>query len=454
VIVVRHPAGFAAERAYAAHVVLREFLGIDHRLEPHEQSWVRLALDGDDERYVDAPDVLFATAPSEWLTERTLPRLPLTTVAAADGLTLPILFGDADDGAPAFAYERGRARLGLDVLGSAFFMLTRYEELVPSPRDEHDRFRTDRLLAARAGFLGVPIVDEYVAVLDAAIAAVWPRLPRSRPVPRVAISHDVDWPLCTRGPFASVARDMASDARAGDPLLGLRRGVSALRVRRGDLDTDVCNTFDELMELSESIGHRSAFFFIASEDGDHIDGDYSLEEAWVRRLLRRIAARGHEIGVHPGYRTYADAALTARAFERLRAVCSAESIVQEQWGGRQHFLRWSNPATWQAWADAGLDYDSTLGLSDDVGFRSGTCREHTTFNLRTREHLPLRERPLLVMDVALTRSTRSTDEALERVDRLRRACRRHEGCFTLLWHNNRFCSRRDRALYRAIMGRL
>jgi hypothetical protein len=143
-----------------------------------------------------------------------------------------------------------------------------------------------------------------------------------------------------------------------------------------------------------------------------------------------------------------------RDLERLRAVCAEESVSQDEWGGRQHFLRWSNPETWQGWADAGLDYDSTLGLSDEVGFRSGTCREHTVFNLRTREHLPLRERPLVVMDVALDRATGSSEEALARVERLRRACRRPGGCFTLLWHNSRFCSRRERALYREIVARL
>jgi hypothetical protein len=447
VIVVRHPHGFAPERAYAAHVVLGEFLGLDHRLEEHEGSDVRLAMDGDEQGAVICPDVLFASAPEAWLTEASLPRLPLATAEGA----LPVVFGD---GAPAVQREGGTARFGLDVFGSAFFMLTRYEEAVPSPRDEHDRFPTSGLLAARAGFLGVPIVDEYVAVLARALSAVWPRLPLRSDPPRVAISHDVDWPLCTRGPLLAVARAIASDVRRADPLLGVRRGRSALRVRRGDADADVCNTFDELMDLSESRGLRSAFYFIASDDGDPLDGDYSLDEPWIRRLLRRIAGRGHEVGFHPGYRAYRDPARTARDFERLRAVCGEESIAQDEWGGRQHFLRWSNPETWQIWADAGLDYDSTLGLSDDVGFRSGTCREHTVFNLRTRKHLPLRERPLVVMDVALDRAAGSAEEALERVDRLRRACDRPGGCFTLLWHNSRYCSRRERSLYRRIVARL
>jgi hypothetical protein len=436
VIVLRHPRGLAPERAYAARVVLGELLGFEHRVEEHDEPHVRLLLDGEPGSVV-VPDVFFASSAERWLTEQTLPRLPLAT--RADGL--PVLFG-------------GTEGVGVDVFGSAFFMLTRYEEAVVSARDEHDRFPTAQLLAARAGVLDVPIVDEYAAILERALAAVWPRLPLRDDPPRVAISHDVDWPLCTRGPLLTVARAVGSDVRGADPGLAVRRAGSALRVRRGRYDADVCNTFDQLMDLSESRGLRSAFYFIASEDGDPLDGDYSLDEDWIRRLLRRIGARGHEIGLHPGYRTYRDPTRVARDLERLRAVCAEESISQDEWGGRQHFLRWSNPETWQGWADAGLDYDSTLGLSDEVGFRSGTCREHTVFNLRTREHLQLRERPLVVMDIALDRAAGSSEKALARVERLRRACRRPGGCFTLLWHNSRFCSRRERALYREIVARL
>ena len=47
---------------------------------------------------------------------------------------------------------------------------------------------------------------------------------------------------------------------------------------------------------------------------------------------------------------------------------------------RQHYLRWRAPTTWQNWEDAGLDYDSTVGYADHVGFRAGTCYEYPIFN--------------------------------------------------------------------------
>ena len=93
--------------------------------------------------------------------------------------------------------------------------------------------------------------------------------------------------------------------------------------------------------------------------------------------------RGHEIGLHPSYRTYLSPQQIKREFRILRHEAELAGIRQEQWGGRQHFLRWKAPDTWQGWEEAGLQYDSTLGYSDRPGFRCGTCYEYPVFNLRT-----------------------------------------------------------------------
>jgi len=34
----------------------------------------------------------------------------------------------------------------------------------------------------------------------------------------------------------------------------------------------------------------------------------------------------------------------------------------------------------RAWADAGMDYDSTLSYADRPGFRCGTCSEYPAFD--------------------------------------------------------------------------
>ena len=88
--------------------------------------------------------------------------------------------------------------------------------------------------------------------------------------------------------------------------------------------------------------------------------------------MRRVHDRGHQIGLHPSYDTCNHPNLIFNEAERLRQICSEESIEQTQWGGRMHYLRWVWPITAYGWEKAAFDYDSTLCYADRPGFRCGT----------------------------------------------------------------------------------
>ena len=78
---------------------------------------------------------------------------------------LPIVYGRRLSNGSYLEISDSGIRLGVDVLGSAFFMLTRYEELVRSERDPRDRFPATMSLAYRERFLDRPIVNEYAEIL-------------------------------------------------------------------------------------------------------------------------------------------------------------------------------------------------------------------------------------------------------------------------------------------------
>ncbi len=80
--------------------------------------------------------------------------------------------------------------------------------------------------------------------------------------------------------------------------------------------------------------------------------------------MQEIDARGHEIGIHPGYNTYKHPQAMARFVQALRRVLNDLGIDQCQLGGRQHDLRWETPITARLWDDNELDYDSTLSFAD------------------------------------------------------------------------------------------
>jgi hypothetical protein len=211
---------------------------------------------------------------------------------------------------------------------------------------------------------------------------------------------------------------------------------------------DPFDTFDWIMDTSESRGLQSGFYFIVDGPAPELGCGYSIDDPAVRELIRRCASRGHEIGLHASYTSFDDDAAVVRdQLESLKAVCRAEGFEQDAWGGRQHYLRWDAGRTWSAWASAGLAYDSTVGYHDAPGFRCGTCSEFPTFDHDRRVQLALRERPLVIMDVALDRGEPDVDRRAELITELKRQCRRHGGQFVVLWHNSRLFSLTDRRLY-------
>ena len=460
---VSHPPTYRAERRYIHDVLFTGFLGLEYQAKEELRSDVRVTLQGDvSGKELVLADVLFQTPEDEWLALASLPNQPLDLWRVSEDSVdaklvspkIPIIYGARLPGGSYYEASRSKTTLGVDILGSAFFMLTRYEEIVKSDRDARERFPAEASLAYQEAFLDRPIVNEYLEVLWWALKRLWPGLRRKRRAFRVCLSHDVDRAHCTESLPRTLKGVVGDVVRHKNPVVAKRRVRSFALVRRGDLAADLCNTFDFIMDLSEEYGLRSSFNFMTDRTAGMIDANYSINEPWIRKLLRHISERGHEIGIHPSYNTFHSPERVRHEFHILLKVAENEDIVQREWGGRQHYLRWEAPTTWQAWEDSGLDYDATLSFADRIGFRCGVCNEYQVFNLRTSAVLRLWEQPLIVMEgSALDKRYMglTLEQAWREIVRLKERCKLFDGDFTMLWHNTRLVDERERELYRSIL---
>jgi hypothetical protein len=120
-----------------------------------------------------------------------------------------------------------------------------------------------------------------------------------------------------------------------------------------------------------------------------------------------------------------------------------------------HFLRFEPRMTLDALDDAGVSYDTSLGYAEHAGFRCGTCREYTGYDLIRRSAFDIRVRPLIAMESSVMSPTYMnlgvSSEAFEVFRDLKRACRIVAGKFTLLWHNSELETRGKRSLYQEIL---
>ncbi len=434
-----------AERLYVADVIFDEFLGLNFDVEFSDKLAGPVIHLGEG-RTLELADGFFGLPDDDWLRESTLPLAPLATWQDTD---LPILYGTD---------ELRDGYLGLDVFGSAFFMLSRYEEAaVEGGRDSRDRFQSVQSVAHREGFLGRPIINEYVEILVDALRRMDSDLSVKKHEFRVVVSHDVDCPFKYKYySFPQIVRSCGGDLiKRRSPSNAVRNFSLWCRARLiGDLSKDPANNFDMIMDLNENAGLRGTFFFISDHTAGAIDGHYGIDDPEIRSLLRSIHERGHKIGLHPSFNTYLDAPQLGRELARLRKACDDEGIQQDGWGARMHNLRWRTPDTMRHLDGIGVSYDTTLGYADRPGFRCGTCYEFPTYDVVERRPLKIRERPLTAMDVSLLEPRYlglDIDGAASLLQSLKEQCRRFGGDFVLLWHNDRFSRPEEVELYRSLL---
>lgn len=348
--------------------------------------------------------------------------------------------------------------INYDILGLTYWMLNRIEEIGRTDLDNHDRFPATASHAYKNGYLERPIVDEWLHILGQVIQRTWPTLELKRHHFSMRVSHDVDTP--SRYGFSSaksLVRSVAGDVIKRRDFKGAL-AAPLIRLNSGKRlhPADKFNTFDWIMTQSEKNDLVSAFYFICGRTDPSKDANYEPEHSVIRDLMNRIHMRGHEIGLHPSYNSFQNPEVIQNEADRLRTIMQEEGIVQNVLGGRMHYLRWEHPTTLQAWNDAGMSYDSTLGYADRPGFRCGTCFEYPAFNPITQKQLRLRIRPLIVMEATIISDVYLnlgfTCLAEDRVMDLKIKCKKVRGDFTLLWHNSFFTGKESFYFYKNLLS--
>ena len=324
-------------------------------------------------------------------------------------------------------YEGIRCPEGGDPLAAAFYLLTCYEEWASREADEHGRVPAASLSHVREGLARVPVVDRLWLVLAKALveAAGYPRTPVALlPSPGYS-SLDVDSVYALAGkPFASKLRSALWHVMHGD-WRGLRAVVSALRGGRDPFDT-----FDYLRELHRAHG-LTPYVFVLMGYATGLDPAWPLGDERYRGLVARLSDWVH-LGVHPSYESSRRTSLIKSELGALRAIAGGE--VRDS---RQHYLRIAWPVTFRALLATGVTDDYSLGWPDELGFRAGTARSFTWYDLDAERATGLALHPPHVMDVTgryyLGLSPKQFSRAALEVHE---AARGVGGGLRLLWHNS------------------
>ena len=355
--------------------------------------------------------------------ERTNPAFPLKKIE-----DIPFLFGT-----PEIERDGDTIVVHADLVASAYFLLSRYEEMLHRDlRDVHGRFPGCESLPCRAGFIDRPIVDEYGKLLrkwlnDSGVEV------KATPVfiKKVNLTHDIDAPFYCRT-WRNVARIVLS---------GQSTVAAAVRDKNKPVEQDLNYTYPWLFEqnkaLISAIGRdrcESILFFRAGGTDEHDKPHYNLYGKDIRSLFDLCRKNGAAVGLHSSYQAGIDPSLILSEKNHLEDAFGA--VVTQN---RNHFLASREPEDMEYLEKAGVTDDYTMGYADIAGFRLGTASSVHYINPVTRRlSTSLTLHPLTIMDGTLNERQYMnliSEDAESYCGRLIENVRNTNGELTILWHN-------------------
>ncbi|MBK8489974.1 MAG: polysaccharide deacetylase family protein [Saprospirales bacterium] len=320
-----------------------------------------------------------------------------------------------------------------DLFAMAFFLLSRYEEYLPAPKDMHARFPASASLAAQQRFLETPLLDVWVARLAQKLATAFPGFPVSLPAFAFLPTFDIDQAWAFR--HKPLWRQLGGALQS----LWNRRFIQFFhRISVWmSWEKDPFDTFSFLLDQHKAAALQPLFFFLMADPGPY-DKNNPYNSPALQGLIQTLSTRV-SIGLHPSYQSAEDPRLVIREKERLEQI-SGRGIRKS----RQHFLRLHFPSTYRTLIHAGIEEDYSMGYADAVGFRAGTAVPFYWYDLEKECPTSLRVHPFQAMDVTLRQYlSLSPEEAIEKLTRLRQIIQTTGGQFCTIWHNSSFDEKGD-----------
>ena len=311
-----------------------------------------------------------------------------------------------------------------DLFASSFYMLSRYEEYLPFIADEHGRFTAQESLACKTNFLHLPVVHWWARLLRDLILKKHPEFLFPTSVFTQANTIDVDIAYAYKGkPFK---RRLGGFIRS---FLSFNFQDIKNRVAYSFGVKDPYDTYDLLAKIHAKSNAENTYFFQVGAHGVH-DKNLPLNKV-MQKLITRIATYA-SIGIHPSYESNTSIETLQKEFQDL-----SELLGKSVTKSRQHYLKMRLPETYENLISIGVQEDYTMGFPDIIGFRAGMAMPFPFFNLQTNKQRPFMIVPFQLMDGTLKDYMKlAPEEAILKVQELKKAIREVNGQFVSIFHNS------------------
>ena len=320
------------------------------------------------------------------------------------------------------------ADLPFDLFAASFYLLSRYEELLPSERDRYGRFQAEQSIAYKQGFLDTPVVDYYVLFLKEILQQKFPQLSLKKRAFRFISTFDIDHA------YAYLHKGFIRNFSAAAKALMMFQFKSFFRRLRVLMrkQKDPYDTFSWIRNLHDRFGTRPVFFFLLGDYGK-FDKNIHYKTPQLHQLIRDLGLWA-DIGIHPSFYTPENPHKLKQEIKRLDQINNQVTVKS-----RQHFLRILLPSAYSNLLQTSILEDYTMGYASKNGFRAGSCTPYYYYDLNKEERTPLKIIPFCFMDASsIYYEEKRAEEARELLMSYLKKIEMVGGTMVTLFHNDTF----------------
>ena len=313
-----------------------------------------------------------------------------------------------------------------DIFAASFYLISRYEEYLPYTPDEFGRFDHTHSLAWKEGFLDIPLINIWIKEFKKALGKKYPALVFRYPSFKFIPTYDIDvaYSYLHKGWKRSL----------GGLLLALSKGEWAkARQRIGVLQgrqRDPFDAYEWLDSLHLYCRVRAYYFFLAAVRQTGVDRNISPDGKGLQDLVRYHAA-GYRVGIHPSWQSGDKVSALKEEMEWME--CMTEQKVIRS---RQHYIRFTLPATYRILIKHGIQQDFSMGYGSINGFRASVASSFYWYDLEKEEKTGLRLFPFCFMDANSFYEQHDTPaQAMQELMHYYHLIRKVNGLMVTIWHN-------------------
>jgi uncharacterized protein DUF7033 len=352
-----------------------------------------------------------------------------------------IFSGEVNNKIVLFKHDKKDA-LGFDVFAAIFYLLSRYEEYLQKPTDKFGNYDFKNSILNKSNCMHVPVVEQWLDMLKEVITKSFPSLRLKKDEAQFALSFDVDVAYAYQNrSFALTIGGLAKKIISLNFSALKDQILTILHLRK-----DMFDTYDYIFS---KIKNKKAIFFFNMGSYAKYDKNPSHKNKAFQKLIKLIYKK-NLVGLHPSYASNSNYNLIAEEKKWLEDIVGSAIT-----SSRQHYLKLQFPDTYNHLIENGIKSDYTIGYHDTYGFRAGTCKPFSFFNLKTNETTNLRLFPFAIMEGTLDDVMKLDVESAKKIiSELISEVRKYKGLFIPLWHNSTLCTKNRHAIFEFMLDEI